>query len=272
MKYVVAVSGGVDSMVLLDMMLRVNPGGIIVAHFDHGIRPDSHKDAEFVKDVAGRYGLILESSREELGAGASEELARNRRYRFLRSVAEKYNARLVTAHHLDDLVETVAINLTRGTGWRGLAVFGADVSRPLIDKQKSELVDYARRHKIEWREDPTNSTKAYLRNRLRGAVASLTLDQKMQIRALQSSQSELRSSIESEVNGLTSSGDWHSRYFYIMAKPAAALECIYNITGGRLTRPQMARMLHAIKVAAPNTTFEAGNGVRVYFSTRQFSL
>ena len=107
MKYIVAVSGGVDSMVLLDMMVRAGAGELVVAHFDHGIRPDSHHDAAFVKKIAEQYGLPFESRREVLGETASEALARERRYAFLRHVAKKHNAQIVTAHHLDDLVETV---------------------------------------------------------------------------------------------------------------------------------------------------------------------
>lgn len=272
MKYVVAVSGGVDSMVLLSMMAKSGVGEPIVAHFDHGIRPDSQLDAEFVKEAAASYGLVFESQREELGPDASEALARNRRYRFLRDVAKKHNAKIVTAHHLDDLVETVAINIIRGTGWRGLAVFNSQIIRPLINMQKSDLLAYAKRNNISWREDPTNATDAYLRNRVRKSLLNLTLDQKMQIRALHASQLEVRSSIESELSELVGKTQWYDRYFYIKAQPEASRECLYWITGGKLTRPQIARLLHAIKVSAPNTTFEAGNDIRVHFTTRQFSL
>src|SRR5690606_22278428 len=143
MKYIVAVSGGVDSMVLLDMLVREGSHELIVAHFDHGIRADSHKDATFVQDVAKKYGLPFEKRREVLGEKASEALARERRYAFLRSVAARHEAKIVTAHHLDDVVETVAINITRGTGWRGLAVMDTDIVRPLVDMEKKELVRYA---------------------------------------------------------------------------------------------------------------------------------
>ena len=104
MKRVVAVSGGVDSVVLLDMLADEGVN-IVVAHFDHGIRPDSAADAWFVKALAARYGVEYIGKREELGADASEELARERRYAFLHEVAQKHHAKLVTAHHLDDLIE-----------------------------------------------------------------------------------------------------------------------------------------------------------------------
>jgi tRNA(Ile)-lysidine synthase len=114
-KYVVAVSGGVDSVVLLDHLAGHPEYELVVAHFDHGIRDDSREDEAFVRSLAEKYNVPFESKREDLGKQASEELARDRRYAFLRSVAGKHNAQIITAHHADDAVETIAINLLRGT-------------------------------------------------------------------------------------------------------------------------------------------------------------
>ena len=101
-KYVVAVSGGVDSVVLLHMLAHRPDIELVVAHFDHGIRDYSVADAQFVKELADSYGLPFESRREKLGKQASEDLARSRRYAFLRSVADKHQAKIMTAHHADD--------------------------------------------------------------------------------------------------------------------------------------------------------------------------
>ena len=79
-RYIVAVSGGVDSVALLDMLARLSDHELIVAHFDHGIRSDSAEDALFVSGLAEQYGLPFEMRREELGSNASEDLARTRRY------------------------------------------------------------------------------------------------------------------------------------------------------------------------------------------------
>lgn len=272
MKYIVAVSGGVDSMVLLDMMSRAGGHELIVAHFDHGIRPDSQLDAQFVKEVASTYGLPFEVRREELGAHASELLARERRYAFLRNLAQKHNATIVTAHHLDDLVETVAINITRGTGWRGVAALDSDILRPLIDTEKSALIKYANKNGITWREDSTNATDAYLRNRLRARSKTLPTDTKRELRALHAHQKAIKREIDSEVARLIGDGPHYSRYSLIHMPIPAALECLRVITQAKLTRPQLARALHAVKVAKPGATFEAGNGISVHFTTRQFSL
>ncbi len=272
MKYVVAVSGGVDSMVLLDMMVRAGGHELVVAHFDHGIRSDSRLDAQLVRDAALRYGLQFETKREELGESASEAFARDRRYAFLRNVASTHGATIVTAHHLDDLVETVAINMTRGTGWRGLAVLDSGMHRPLIDVEKTKLLEYAKKHGVEWREDSTNASPVYLRNRIRTQTHLLPTDVKRELRALHAHQKVLKQEISREVNGLIGQGPWYSRYFFTHLPTPVAYECLREITSGKLTRPQLARVLHAIKVAKPHSTVEAGDGVRFYFSTRQFSL
>jgi len=276
-RYIVAVSGGVDSMVLLDVMAqRYTASHLVVAHFDHGIRPDSQRDAECVREAAKRYDIAFEMRREELGERASEALARDRRYAFLRELAEKYQATIVTAHHLDDLVETIAINLTRGTGWRGLAVLDSDVERPLIDKEKSELITYAKTHRIAWREDATNHTEKYLRNRLRRRFLALNANDraeiKREIQSLHAQQVALKHEIEAEVVRLIGGGPSYSRYFFTQLPPTVALECLRAVTHGMLTRPQLQRALHAIKVAKSGAVCEVGNGITIHFSTRHFSL
>jgi len=270
--YVVAVSGGVDSIVLLDMLRRLPGHELIVAHFDHGIRSDSARDAEFVKSVAARYKLPFETHREELGANASEELARTKRYEFLRNIAKKYNAKIVTAHHTDDTAETVAINLYRGTGWRGLAVLDSDIIRPLLGKTKQELKDYAHSQGLVWREDSTNSSEAYLRNRLRKVVATLTDDEKREILGLRHHQVETKRLIDREVARLVGAGPEYSRYFFTHIPKKVALECLRHVTKAKLTRPQMERVLLAIKTAKPDSLHEAGSGVTLKFTTRNFSV
>lgn len=259
-------------MVLLDMMVQEGGHEIIVAHLDHGIRSDSHLDAQFVRDVAQQYGLPFEMKREELGSEASEALARERRYAFLRKLADKHRAVIVTAHHLDDLVETVAINMTRGTGWRGLAAFNAEVVRPLVDTEKSALIAYAKRRGVEWREDSTNQSDAYLRNRIRGKAHHVASDVKREVRALHAHQKALRRAIDQEVARLVGNGPEYSRYFFTHVSPSVALECLRYVTKGALTRPQLLRLLHAVKVARPGAVYDAGNGLRIHFTTRQFTL
>lgn len=272
-----AVSGGVDSVALLDMLMRSGDFAadnykFIVAHFDHGIRAGSAEDARFVASLAKEYDLQFETLREELGGKASEELARNRRYAFLRALAKKYQAKIITAHHADDAVETVAINLSRGTGWRGLAILDSDIIRPLLDLSKSEIMDYAKQNKLQWHEDSTNASDVYLRNRMRQRLAMLDDDSKRQTLALRAQQIALKHDIDREVTRLVGTGPTYDRYFFTHADRSATLECLRFLTNRQLTRPQLERVLIAIKTAKQRTILEAGAGVEFGFTSRNFTI
>lgn len=177
-RYVVAVSGGIDSMVLLDFLRRQNNLELVAAHVDHGIRFDSYKDCELVAEYARKHNLKFEFIKLGLGVDASEEAARERRYNFLHQCCKKHNARLITAHHQEDLIETAIIALVRGTGWRGLAPFtGQETLRPLLNATKADILSYARKNSVVWREDSTNQDERYLRNYIRLSLMPM-LDQK----------------------------------------------------------------------------------------------
>lgn len=271
---VVAVSGGVDSVVLLDLLANSQFPTLnlrlIVAHFDHGIRDDSAQDARFVADLAHQYGMQFETKREQLGAGASEDVARKRRYAFLRSVAEKYDAPIVTAHHMNDCAETIAINLLRGTGWRGVAVLASDdIVRPLLGRTKTEIIAYAKKHQLKWREDSTNASDAYLRNRLRPLLTDDDLVR--QLAALRSQQVQLRDGIEDALDLLDLRAPFE-RYFFTMIDVSVAHECLRRITHRALTRPQQQAALLAIATYRAGQKYEAGAGVTLCFSTRHFTL
>lgn len=172
-KYVVAVSGGVDSMVLLDLLSQQSNLQLVVAHYEHGIRDNSDDDRKFVEQAAANYGLPFVYEHGRLGAKASEAMARQKRYDFLqRVVIEQGAISVITAHHQDDLLETAVINIIRGTGRRGLSSLQSrnDVIRPLLSFSKKDLHNYATSHNLYWREDETNSSDAYLRNYIRHHV------------------------------------------------------------------------------------------------------
>jgi tRNA(Ile)-lysidine synthase len=180
---VLAVSGGPDSMALLQGAARLVDGGrrawrLTVAHLDHGLRPDSPDDAVFVADTAAALGLPSEVGRTDVAAlardeGTSiEETARDARYRFLEEVAPD-GALIATAHTLDDLAETVIINLLRGSGVGGMAGIPARrgrIVRPLLDERRAELRDLLDEAGIDYRMDPSNADAAFLRNRIRAEL------------------------------------------------------------------------------------------------------
>lgn len=269
---IVAVSGGVDSIVLLDVLRKIPDLDIVVAHFDHGIRDDSHEDVAHVRAIAAKYGLPFETRREALGKGASEALARERRYAFLRELAGRYGADIYTAHHRNDAIETIAINLVRGTGWRGLAVLDSDVMRPLIDWTKQDILAYARDQGLTWREDSTNQLQTYLRNRLRTRLRELAPGHTSKLVRLRARQIELKHQIEKELKRLIGEGPEYDRHFFIHIDEKTALECLRYVTKTRLTRPQLYRLWLAIKTARAGTKYEAGPGILVVFTTRNFTV
>lgn len=168
-KYVLAVSGGVDSMALLHLLAKKPGVELVVAHFNHNIREDSVEDEKLVRKTASKYKMVFEVGSASLNK-SSEEVARQARYRFLRKVQSKYNAaKIITAHHQDDVIETAFINIIRGTDRRGLSaiVNNKTILRPLTGYPKATIVKYAQENCIEWREDSTNLDIDYLRNYVR---------------------------------------------------------------------------------------------------------
>lgn len=177
-KYVLAVSGGVDSVALLDMIHQLRqqsgePIKIIVAHFDHGIRSDSVEDRRHVQALARQYDLPFVYDEARLGAGASEAAARQARYDFLHRVRNISGSRaIVTAHHHDDALETAILNILRGTGRKGLTALGSQpyIERPLLAVPKQDILAYAQSNGLVWREDSTNQNQALLRNYIRHSI------------------------------------------------------------------------------------------------------
>ena len=177
-----AVSGGLDSMCLLDYMTRQPSFSVGAAHFNHCLRgAEADRDEEFVRDhcgkrripfVSGSGDTRLLAEKEDLSI---EEAARRLRYEFLNKAAEDggYDA-ILTAHHADDNAETVLLNLVRGTGSAGLAGIPqvrGNICRPFLRIPRAELAAYAAAHGVPHVEDSTNDDPdAAARNALRSAV------------------------------------------------------------------------------------------------------
>ena len=178
-RLVVAVSGGVDSMVLLDVLVRLVPRlglRLHVAHIHHGLRGRSaDREAELVAAEAARHALPVSVERLEAATrarGTSVQVwARSARYARLEAVRRRIRAAWVlTAHNRNDQAETVLLNLLRGAGPRGLAGIPparGRILRPLLGAWRAEIDRYAAARDIRFREDPSNRSVAYRRNRVR---------------------------------------------------------------------------------------------------------
>ena len=180
---VVAASGGVDSIVLLDVLDGLGYR-LHVAHLDHALRPDSAADSRFVADEAKRRELSYSVERRDVRAYARteglslEEAGRRQRYAFLDQVADRVGAEFIAlGHHADDQAETVVLRLLRGSGATGLGgmeiVREGRYLRPLLRVRRAEIEKYARQRGLCYREDPSNRDRRFLRNRVRGELMPL---------------------------------------------------------------------------------------------------
>lgn len=185
-RYLIAVSGGVDSMVLCHLFLQ-HKLHFSVAHCNFMLRGDeSNQDENFVKDFAKKNAVDIfvkqfetEKIIEQQG-GSVQQVARNLRYEFFNSLLPNFDF-LVTAHHSDDNIETFFINLSRGTGLKGLMGIPSEnekIIRPLLKITKAKILEYAEKHTISWREDSSNESDKYTRNFYRNQVIPLIKLQK----------------------------------------------------------------------------------------------
>lgn len=173
-KIVVGVSGGPDSVCLLDALYKLKNKynlDLIVAHVNYGLRgKDSDLDENSVRKLAEKYSLLFEVLRNRK-AGKSEDKLRIIRYDFFEKISKKYKADFVAVgHNLNDQAETVLVRIIRGTGLRGLGAIkfkNNNIIRPLLNIPRKEILAYLRKNKIAYRIDKTNLNTNFTRNKIR---------------------------------------------------------------------------------------------------------
>lgn len=170
-----ALSAGPDSTALVGALAALRDlgelAGVVALHVDHGLRAGGEEDAACAALTCRRLGVPFESVRVRVSPGNVQAQARRARYAALRAAAARVGAtRIATGHTRTDQAETVLMRLLRGAGARGLAAIpprrGALI-RPLIDRSRAEGLAFCARSGLAWRDDPTNATPKYARNRLR---------------------------------------------------------------------------------------------------------
>jgi len=181
-KLLLAISGGLDSRVLLHLLSQCKLS-FGVAHCNFGLRAkESDSDAKFVEEICTKNQIPFEIKKFETKAYSQKHkistqmAARELRYSWFEELLEiKDYDKIVTAHHLDDQLETFMINTGRGSGLSGLTGIPENtsrVARPMLPFTRKEILEYAQAENLEWREDASNSSDVYLRNALRNQVIS----------------------------------------------------------------------------------------------------
>ncbi len=278
-------------MVLLDLLIKQSKDStlyplpstlkLVVAHFNHGIRPDSAEDEKLVAKAVQEHNLPLEVGYGKLGAAASEDQARIARYQFLESVAKKHRAKgVITAHHLDDLIETAFINILRGTGRAGLSPMASSkIYRPLLDVPKKEILAYAKSHKIRWHEDPTNVDTRYLRNYIRAHITSrLTSQQKTKIVNNLDKVAKTNKRINAEIATLSHihRDNRIDRRAYIMLPTQVGEELLMNFLRqnglGHFDKRSIKRLATIIKTGLPGSQHNVTGGRKLKLTARSANL
>lgn len=187
---IIGVSGGPDSMVLLHIMKELRDSldiNIVVAHLNHKIRAEAGAEEEYVREICRHWGVPFYVRREDMLEMARrhkktvEEAGRDARYQFFNKLLADLSAdRIATAHHRDDVAETVLLHLVRGSGikgLRGIMPVNGSIIRPLMVVDRKEILTYADNNSIKYCTDNSNNDTGYLRNRIRLNLIPLLQEQ-----------------------------------------------------------------------------------------------
>lgn len=178
-KLVVAVSGGPDSMCMLDLLKKLE-NEIVVAHINHQLRKEADEEEQYVKEFCEKSGIEFFSKRIDVGNLAhtnkigTEEAGRKVRYEFFEEVLQKTKAtKIAVAHNKNDKIETILLHTLRGSGLEGLRGIEAkrgNIIRPLIECERKEIEQYCEEHNLQPKIDQTNFENIYQRNKIRNMV------------------------------------------------------------------------------------------------------
>lgn len=276
-------------MVLLDILSKNPKHELVIAHYDHGIRDDSAEDRKIVEKARDKYGCVFEYEEGSLGPESNEANAREARYKFLRKQLKKHSAdAIVAAHHQDDALETLLINIIRGTGRRGVLKETKEIKRPMLATTKAEIIEYAKANNINWREDSTNSDNRHLRNYVRNVLIPLMKKQDPEsidyLLDSSTSLSDANADIQEELDLIVEENTIVEesrviipRQWLIMLPNEVGREVLYEIARRldkniELSRKNIEAMLVFSKTSIPGKTHQLKKGVVVKSKKETISL
>ncbi|MDB5182592.1 MAG: hypothetical protein JWO47_376 [Candidatus Saccharibacteria bacterium] len=273
-------------MALLDMLYQYPGITITVAHFDHGIRENSRIDRRLVEKAARAYKMPFVYNEGNLGAGTSEDAARQARYKFLRSIQKDTNADgIITAHHMDDVLETATHNILRGTGRKGMSSLKSvdGIIRPLLHLPKQHLIDYANANNLQWNEDTTNADlnfrRNYIRHMILPRIRELAPDKFEELKRITRRQAELNEAIDKRLHTILHvqpSTKTLRRYDVAMLPHAVARELVgewLRVNGKReFSKKNLEKATTALKTARPDTTLVLDKNFAIAFGKKHAKL
>jgi len=281
----VAVSGGIDSMCLLDF-LRTHEARLemkcAAAHFNHALRgEESKRDQEFVREYCAKRQIPFYTETGDVKAAAAkkgmgiEETAREMRYEFLYRTADLAGAdRIATAHTADDNIETVIMNVTRGTGIKGLSgippVRGR-IIRPWLLVSRNQIEEYAEKNSVPFEEDSTNADDIYTRNKIRHQVIPVLKGINPDLCGAVSSMTELVSTDSDYLDALagerfpgTEGGDIRMSVQELLDMPRPVMNRVIRLASSGLNAESgfnhLSGILRILEGANPSGRISLGNG------------
>ncbi|MDD3646569.1 MAG: tRNA lysidine(34) synthetase TilS [Candidatus Gracilibacteria bacterium] len=212
---ILACSTGPDSMFLLYKILETSyKDNLVACYFNHKLRPESDSEEKFLEDLGKKHGFKVEIAEADIKkiqklypSKSIEELAREKRYAFFDAILHIYNAKhILTAHHLDDKLETFLFNLSRGsklTGLINMTESSGAILRPLLDIEKKDILTYLEKNKLPYTIDSTNEetefTRNYIRHEILPKFERLNSNYKQNINNIINYFEDLKSFIDEEV-------------------------------------------------------------------------
>ncbi|MFI3251952.1 MAG: tRNA lysidine(34) synthetase TilS [bacterium] len=282
--YIVAVSTGVDSMVLLDLAIQNNLN-IVVCHVNHNKRDSSIKEEIFIKDYCNKNNIKLEILQYHYENNNFQDAARKARYEFFYSAALKYNAnKILTAHHSIDNVETILINILRGSNLKGYSGINntkyneVEIERPLITFNKKEIYTYAKQNNITFFEDESNIDNAFLRNNIRNNIIpelekiNQSFDNKFTqySNLLEESFDFIRETSISYINeNKVNINDYNNLH---IAVKKDILNCLFELYNLNTSSTKINDCIRLLENNTPNQSYDIQNGYRIVKEYNSFFI